>query len=54
MESGQWLGFAGLVRAEASKAASAYQGRFFFASRPAPIAHLESYDQNIQSEVSKE
>ena len=26
---GQWLGYAGLVRAEASKEASAYQVRFF-------------------------
>ena len=35
--SRRWLGLAGLVRAEASMAASAYQGRFFCVSRPAPV-----------------
>jgi hypothetical protein len=53
IESVQWLGFAGLVRAEASKAASAYQARFFVPHDQRRQSVLNGPDRTHNREVSK-
>ena len=59
VESVQRLGFVGLVRAEASMAASAYQVRFFCVSRPAAnegesdMGAVRSKATDIQSYVGQ-